>query len=230
MVIHASRGSPQDVDTGVRTQGRPLRGANEIGRDRLIEKTRELLKSRPRFDVQRREIADFAKVTPALVTYHFPDKWKLFEEAIASVVDEQVSHIQAMVDTPNPNLDTLRSLVEIFVIFHVNYGSLLDNYIELIAANHLDGNRDRLLHVQSTIRAFLVQLIELGLFKPGDVDVLQTALWGACKYLGQTLKFRANLSAEETHRRVNASVETILGLFVMAGAEQPESGTAEPIA
>ena len=229
MVEQVLPGRPQDNGTGARTQGRPLRGANEIGRERLIETTREMLKNRPRFEVQRREIADFAKVTPALVTYHFPDKWKLFEEATASVIDEYVSRIQFTVGTPNPDVDTLRALIELFVIFHVEHGSLLDNYIELIAANRLDRSRDKLLHVQSTVRMFLVTLTERGLFKRGDVDLLQTALWGASKYLGETLKFRADLSAEETHHRISASVETILGLFVTADAEQSGSGVAAPV-
>jgi len=65
----------------VRTQGRPVRGDAMAGRDWLIQKTRIAMKFKPRIDMQRREIAEFAGVTPALVSYYFPDKGGLFEAA-----------------------------------------------------------------------------------------------------------------------------------------------------
>ena len=63
----------------------------------MVEKMREIMKSKPKIDIQRREIAEFMGVTPALVGYYFPDKRSLIEEAASPLIDEYIAEVRKQI-------------------------------------------------------------------------------------------------------------------------------------
>ncbi len=64
-----------------RAQGRPARGENEVGSHKIVEGMRNALRTTKTVNVTRKDIASFAGVTPALVTYYFPERNGLIEAA-----------------------------------------------------------------------------------------------------------------------------------------------------
>ena len=80
----------------------------------MIEKMREIMKSKPKIDIQRREIAEFMGVTPALVGYYFPDKRSLIEEAASPLIDEYITQVKQSLSNAHNPLETFRRLIYIF--------------------------------------------------------------------------------------------------------------------
>ena len=113
-----------------RAKGRPPRGDGEVGRTRLLERTREALKGKPRIDMQRREIAMFAGVTPALISYYYPDKWDLFAAAAKPVIEAYIISVREILRATTPSRLKLEALIGFFVEFNCNHSHLFDFYIE----------------------------------------------------------------------------------------------------
>ncbi len=172
-------------DDSARPQGRPPRGAREMGRDHLIESTRGAMRVRPRIDIQRREIAEHAGVTPALVSYYFPDKALLLEVAAQPVIDAYAADVRLIIRSQTLPNDRLKRLISLFLAFNTEQGFILDHYLEVTYAKRRDSNVAMLTAVKSELAAFFEELIALGLVKGDDPEFLPAALWGLCRYVGR---------------------------------------------
>ncbi len=82
-----------------RPQGRPTRCANDTGLQRIVNGMRNALRSRRNIHVTRKDIAQFAGVTPALVTYYFPEKDSLIEAATVPIVAAMVEAVKTCLST-----------------------------------------------------------------------------------------------------------------------------------
>ena len=168
-----------------RLQGRPTRGEKQVGRNRMVEKMREIMKSKPKIDIQRREIAEFMGVTPALVGYYFPDKRSLIEEAASPMIDEYIAQVKGRIAATHDPLETLRSLVYIFIKFSQESGYLLDFYLEHVTTRKNHNSLPKLREVYEEINRFFLELIRTGLIRGDDPRLVQSAVWGMCRYVGQ---------------------------------------------
>ena len=112
-----------------RHAGRPVRD-EEIGRNVILEKTRLAMRERPRADLQRNEIARYAGVTPALISYYFPDRSHLFEAAAHPVIEIYVAEARLIIGSDQPLIHRLNALILLFVEFNYKEGHLLDFYLE----------------------------------------------------------------------------------------------------
>lgn len=175
-----------EPETGAaRPQGRPTRGGREIGRDHLIESTRGAMRARPRLDIQRREIAEHAGVTPALVSYYFPDKAILLELAAKPVIDTYAADVRQILRSPKKPNAKLRLLISLFLTFNSEQGFILDHYLEVSHAKQRDENVAMLGAVKRELSEFFKELIGLGMVKGDDPEFLPAALWGLCRYVGR---------------------------------------------
>lgn len=168
-----------------RPQGRPPRGGREMGRDHLIESTRGAMRLRPKIDIQRREIAEHAGVTPALVSYYFPDKALLLEVAAQPVIDAYAADVRLILRSRTSLEDRLKRLISLFLAFNTEQGFILDHYLEVSYAKRRDSNVAKLTAVKMELSAFFAELITLGLVKGDDPQFLPAALWGLCRYVGR---------------------------------------------
>ena len=134
----------------------------------MIEKMREIMKSKPKIDIQRREIAEFMGVTPALVGYYFPDKRSLIEEAADPLIDEYIAQIKGRMAAANDPLETLRQLVYIFIKFNQESGYLLDFYLEHVATRRNHSSAPKLREVSEEMNGFFSSLMRAGLIRGGD--------------------------------------------------------------
>ena len=78
------------------TKGRPIRGLDDIQRLRIVEASRSLLRLNASTDFTRTQLAAFAGVTPALISYYFPERADLIRAAVGPIVDgyrARLSHI-----------------------------------------------------------------------------------------------------------------------------------------
>ena len=71
-----------------RGQGRPVSGENDVGRERLLMATEQLLRTMPPARVTISRIAQEAKADPALVRYYFGNRTGL----LVAVVDRITAH------------------------------------------------------------------------------------------------------------------------------------------
>ena len=201
------RGS-QSCDAGStrRVQGRPTRGANEVGSQKIVEGMRVALRAQQNTNVSRKNIALQAGVTPALVTYYFPERGSLIEAATLPIVQALVAKVKACVER---NGAARQHLVEATAILLESY--TCDAVIIALYDHHRASTPDTALpDVSRELDACLTSVFERWLFEnPGsvyDADFLQKALVGACKSMAR--------------RRIEASDrDTIEGLDHRGSAE-----------
>ncbi len=175
----------QPEDVGIRPQGRPPRGGQETGRDHLIESTRGAMRARPKLDIQRREIAEYAGVTPALVSYYFPDKAVLFEAAARPVIEGYAADVRLILGSRAAPKAKLKRLISLFLVFNSEQGFILDHYLEGTSTKRRDDNVLLLSAVERELFAFFETLVDLGIVRGDDPHFLPAALWGLCRHVGR---------------------------------------------
>ena len=151
----------------------------------MVEKMREIMKSKPKIDIQRREIAEFMGVTPALVGYYFPDKRSLIEEAASPLIDEYIAEVRKQISAADAPLEKLQSLVYTFIKFNQESGYLLDFYIEHVTTRRNHNSLPKLREVYEEMNGFFSELIRSKLIRGEDPRLVQSAVWGMCRYVGQ---------------------------------------------
>ena len=164
-----------------RTAGRPVRD-EEIGRNVILEKTRLAMRERPRADLQRNEIAKYAGVTPALISYYFPDRSHLFEAAAHSVIESYVADVRLIISSNGSLIDRLNHLIFLFVRFNVQEGHLLDFYLEHIDKTSSRNKLALLEEIYKEMLAFFDELLKTKTIRGESAGVIQSMLWGMCKH------------------------------------------------
>ena len=168
-----------------RRRGRPTLREHEVGRDVLLERARAAMNVRPRTDILRREIAEMAGVTPALINYYFADKWQLLEAAAQPIVEAHVVRIHELLSAKHDVAQTLKSLISHYIVFNREHGYLLDYYI--LSSDKLGRaeNLELLSGARAAIIAFFRSAIREKHLREMDPEILQALVWGLCKHLPQ---------------------------------------------
>ena len=204
--------------TETRAQGRPPRGDGEVGRTRLLDRTRDALKSKPRIDMQRREIAIFAGVTPALVSYYYPDKWDLFAAAARPIVEAYVEEVrETLRQVTGPRLKVL-CLVNLFIDFNFHQGHLLDFYLENSERMARKEDLRALDEIYQEMLMFFETLLRDGLVRGVSPEFIQSTLWGSCKYLAQQPKLVELAASPEKDRTLLSMAEGLCEIFLNGAA------------
>ena len=101
-----------------RAPGRPV-NAERFGRQKIIDGFLELVRE-GRGQILRKDIADHLCITPALVTYYFPDSSTILKEALTGVFDHWLVKID------ETDQDDLSAIIDIIFSFfrielHIEY-------------------------------------------------------------------------------------------------------------
>jgi AcrR family transcriptional regulator len=206
------RKSGQD-GPGAKTQGRPPGSTGEQGRDRLIEKARDAMRLRPKMDLQRREIAEHAGVTPALVSYYFPDRTDLLELAAQPIIDSYVAGVRAILCHRDALETKLQRLIVLFLTFNSEQGFILDHFVEISQTRATSIETEALRTVGDALTEFVEHSIAAGILPGSDPSLVQAALWGICRDVGRgrdTDLFRVNPNLVEDPETL---ARQILNLF-----------------
>ncbi len=162
-----------------RAVGRPRRGEQEVGAARIIERARKALRQRY-FDVSsRKTIAERCFVTPALITYYFPEREDLLLGILEPVLDMQIEQIRRIV---NREADaTLEDLIECVVSILKDNHNILRSFEFLTASGIIASDKDYIRLIIAEIHSFLRRNRTVAIQYPFCERSFHGAIWGMCK-------------------------------------------------
>ena len=203
-----------------RTAGRPIRD-EEIGRTVILEKTRLAMRERPRADLQRNEIARYAGVTPALISYYFPDRSNLFEAAAHPVIESYVEGVRSIIGSNLPMIDRLNDLIFLFVKFNYQEGHLLDFYLEHIERTGGKKNMQLLEEIYREMLTFFEELLRTKTIRGGSAVDIQSMLWGMCKHTARRPAFKVAGDAAGLDDQVRSKAVLLSDYFLHGAVGSP---------
>ena len=166
-----------------RPQGRPLRGTGDVGREKLVEAARTVLRRRVPAGLSRKAVADVAGVTPALVSYYFPNPDSLVAAATRPLIGKRIDELMSIIDGRAPWHDRLLHVVALLVALNEADATLIDRLIEARRSNTLDPMLD---NAYGRLRGFYLDGVEAGAWRRLDPDLVLYALWGMCQAVAET--------------------------------------------
>lgn len=199
-----------------RLRGRPRQNESEVGRDKLIEQSRKVMKLRPKMDIQRREIADIVGVTPALINYYFPDKWTLLEAAAYPYIRDLVTAVEQVLDAPSTNAQKLEGLISTYLMFQEKSGYALYYYIISSKKLQKRENFDILKSTRSRVYDLIRQNLAIDMPNGHGAATVHAMLWSVCECLGRLPFYhRGQATAEDgVPANVKAYRPLVLELFL----------------
>ena len=168
-----------------RVRGRPKRLEAKAGKEKLVDHARTILRSRPQIDLNRKELADAAGVTPALVTYYFHDQPSLIEAVAQPIVDAYLTELKALLKQNISVEKRFRQLVILFLRISRKDGQLIDSYINYVKRTS-SSQGSFLSGAFFELSRFFTECEEKNYFRSTNIAFLQTLMWGACKTVAQT--------------------------------------------
>ena len=172
------------------------------------------MKIRPKIDMERREIAAIAGVTPALVSYYFPDKWDLFREAAQPVVDEYTAEVRNILRSDDTFACKLRRLIRLFITFNFEQGYILDYYMEYRPESGKQNDLTQITKLYMELIGFIRDLQAEGMIRDGNPDFIHSTLWVQCKYAAQQMRGTVPADTDGTRQKLDAQADMIHDLFL----------------
>ena len=183
-LVHRS-GKSSDAGLVKRVQGRPARGESEVGAQKIVAGMRAALRTLQNTRVTRKDVADYAGVTPALVTYYFPERDSLVEAATVPVVQALVEKVRNCIERDAPARQRLLEAIGVLLECYTRDIALIDLFSHHRASTAETSLPDLLRELDAAVESFFeAWLID----NPGnvyDVAFLRKALMGACRNLAR---------------------------------------------
>ena len=191
----------------------PASSQDEVGRDLIVRRTRAAMQDRPRSDLSRQEIAKTAGVTPALISYYFPDRSNLFEAIAVPIIEDFRHDVQRIIHANQSLNEKLRGLIGVYLAFHYREGFLVDFYVgSLTRSGSLTGLK-RLIDVRSAAVAFVGEMLDGRCILGECPDEVQSTLWGMCKQVARRSANRGSAGSAVT-ARIAAETDLIYDFFM----------------
>ena len=190
-----------DAEPTKRAQGRPARGENEVGVRKIVEGMRAALRALQSTKVTRKDVAGHAGVTPALVTYYFPERNDLIEAATLPVVSTLLDSVRSCLEHDGPARERLRQATEALLDAYTRDAPVIDLYSHHRASTSDSSLPDLLSDLDSVVESFFEAWL---LDHPGhvyDAAFLRKAMVGACRTLARRGIEAAVLDTTDHHRR-----------------------------
>jgi TetR/AcrR family transcriptional regulator len=169
-----------------RGQGRPKDPNALVGRDAIINATRELLRHRPPSAVTRADIARFAQVDPALIRYYFGTTEALLTAVASQINSEMHARIRAAVKIAGSSEEKLRQRIRTFLAMHAENPHLNQLIVQkILGSRQREARLARAEMVKDSLRTLEDILIEghrAGRLRAVDPRFLHIALIGMCDF------------------------------------------------
>ena len=206
----------------MRGKGRPRREIGGVGSDWIVESARALLRSRSKAELTRKNVAEAAKITPALVSYYFPDQTSLIYAAIDPIIQQYSIQILAIAESENCGVNELRMMISLFLDVGREDAVLCGNYWTMIR-NESSGSKRRVAaeHAYMSVLRFMERLMENEGWQGGvRPDWLTSAIWGMCRSVAEPpiLPLRSKPSDQTDDALARQQVEDVLS-FVVKGLQ-----------
>lgn len=164
-----------------RPQGRPSRGQAEVGRDKILEALRGLLRSTQFFDLSRKVVAASAGVTPALVSYYFPRKEQLLEDAVTPIIAKYHEEIKSILGAQMTRHQKRTGVIRILMRMYRCDGRLFDVYRDFVERRRCS---------EKPLGSIMSAFAELFIYSETqedqlDVAIVYGAIWGMCRFAAQ---------------------------------------------
>ena len=167
-----------------RSQGRPCRGTNEVGRARIIERLQQALRAEPIDDLSRKSIAEHIGITPALITYYFPSKQSIIEEATRPVVEAYMRDIKTIAQSDAENSDKLHSIIELLLRCYRSDTGIIRAYESAFRADK--SKKSFIDAISRELAALVDKLIGPDLDCDFKKAAVQGAITGMCEIVAQS--------------------------------------------
>ncbi|WP_131113351.1 TetR/AcrR family transcriptional regulator [Lichenihabitans psoromatis] len=202
-----------------RIQGRPVRGEGDVGRGKLIEAARSLLRAPSATDISRKAVAEAAGVTPALVSYYFRDKESLLAAATQPVIDARITQLKTIMATASDATTTLRALVILFIDSNRQDHQIIEHHLRT-SWNRNDASlrSDATVAAYDSIVRFFNDGADAGAWSRFDVRFFIIALWGLCRGAAQTLGPGEPISALAMEERADFVMNLVLHGITSSGS------------
>ena len=136
-------------------------------------------------ELNRTNLAALAGVTPALVTYYFPNQPSLIEAVAQPLLERYLTDLKTILAQPVPVEARLRELIKLFLRISRNDGRLVDGYIDFVRrTSNTQGQFLQGAYLELT--RFFHECEVKNYFAKTNIPFSQTALWGICKIVAQT--------------------------------------------
>lgn len=195
-----------------RSQGRPCRGGNEVGRSRIVDSLRDMMRAEPDGELSRKNLAKFAGVTPALITYYFPGRDALIEEAARPVIEAHFRELDLILSGGEAPDVTLKSIIHFLFRCYRRDIAIISAYRALVRRQGDSRLPDYLLEMSRRLGDFFK---ESGADAPRRALMLQAALWGICQYGSEATRIDSPVAT------VDGSVDDVETIFDMFAASLP---------
>lgn len=140
---------------GMRSQGRPIRDAAVGGKEAVLHGVRDFLRSNTDLDFSRKSIAKFLNVTPALVSYYFPDRNDLLINATVPILKTIVENIEYIFSSEEDNIIILKTIILFYVNCHINDGGIIKCFSEFVVKSENYNGPDYILAIRNKTRDFI---------------------------------------------------------------------------
>ena len=170
-----------------RAQGRPARGQTEVGSHKIVEGMRAALRSLGNTNVTRKDIAGYAGVTPALVTYYFPERDSLIKAATLPVVETLVGDVKACLIEAGSARQQLLGGINVLLECYARNAVIVELFEEQQTATPSDQIPDLLNELETVLTTFFERWFD-DTGSVFDAKFMQKAMIGTCKSVASLLK------------------------------------------
>ena len=194
--------TPIDVATRkkkTRGIGRPT-NKGSIGKEMLIEKTAQLLRTLPPEKLSLTAAARAANVHLTLLKYYFQDRTRLLTEVARHLTVKLGKQVAAAEDDRPPPPERLRIRIDAMVDFYFEHPFYHRLMVEIIAETE-DPLAAELInvwmsHTLEIYRGIMADGVEQGSLRPLDVSFTYLAMMGLCEQFHYSLRLFADRAAE----------------------------------
>ena len=188
---------------------------------------RVALRTQQNTNVSRKEIALSAGVTPALVTYYFPERNSLIEAATLPIVQALVGKVRSCIERDGPGRRRLVEAIEVLLEYYGRDAVIISLFNHHRSSTPDTALPDLLRELDICLRSFF----EGWLFEnPGsvyDATFLQKALMGACKSIArQRIEASGPDTAPDHARLAPADMVCSLLLGAVSARETTEASAS----
>ncbi len=196
-----------------RVQGRPARGENEVGSQKIVEGMRAALRVLQNTNVSRKDIALHAGVTPALVTYYFPERNSLIEAATLPIAQALVSKIRACIERDGPTRQHLVQAIEVLLEYYTRDVVVIDLFIQHRASSSDTTLPDLTAELDDLLRSFFERWLRDNPGSIYDAEFLRKGMMGACRSIARR---RSEASGQDTAAGPNrrGAAEMVCSMFL----------------
>ena len=168
-----------------RRVGRPQQSILFDGREKILDDLRRFMRERPFYNFQRKEIAEYAGVTPALVSYYFPERQDLVIEAASPIILDYSDRVSHALHSNTSTIDRAEKLISEFLKLGFYSGYTIDYFLMAVKIRNRRKYIALLEEQYTSINKFMEELALVGNRPTINASFLQSSIWGQCMYLSR---------------------------------------------